>query len=210
MYVWTNGNRYIGDFRDNQRTGRGTILFADGGRYEGEFVNGKMQGRGVRVWANGARYEGEWLDDQANGWGTKSGGLGGQVFTGTWTIGCFRENQRWATVGATRAGLRLPVAGGVMSASPGPDHDPVPRMGGGPAAPARGRARRLAEFLPAFSGLGRRARRRARASKRRRGRRAPGRAHRTRPRDARPRLTSAHRSCTSPPNCTTTPPIVTT
>jgi hypothetical protein len=101
MYVWTNGNRYIGDFRDNQRTGRGTMLFADGGRYEGEFVNGKMQGRGVRVWANGARYEGEWMDDRANGWGTKSGGPGGQIFTGIWTNGCFRENQRWATVGAT-------------------------------------------------------------------------------------------------------------
>ena len=28
-------------------------------------------------------------------------GPGGQVFTGTWTNGCFRENQRWATVGAT-------------------------------------------------------------------------------------------------------------
>jgi hypothetical protein len=41
------------------------------------------------------------MDDRANGWGTKSGGPGGQVFTGTWTNGCFRENQRWATVGAT-------------------------------------------------------------------------------------------------------------
>ena len=101
MYVWTNGDRYIGDFRDNQRTGRGTLFFADGGRYEGEVVNGKMQGRGVRVWANGSRYEGEWSNDQANGWGTKSGGPDGQVFTGVWSNGCFRENQRWATVGAT-------------------------------------------------------------------------------------------------------------
>ena len=65
-------------------------------------------GRPVAVWdpswwRTGGDFEvdGRRFQVRANGWGTKSGGPGGQVFTGNWTNGCFRQDQRWATVGAT-------------------------------------------------------------------------------------------------------------
>ena len=66
-----------------------------------EVKDGLYDGQGKLTYADKARYEGEWSNDRANGWGTRSGGRGGQVFTGIRTNGCFRENQRWATVGAT-------------------------------------------------------------------------------------------------------------
>lgn len=106
-YLWSNGDRYVGDFRENKRTGHGTLFFANGDRYEGEFVDGKAQGRGVRTYAAGGRYDGEWRDDVPNGYGTRYS-ADGRSYSGLWQNGCFRDGDRWATVGvsAERCGFR--------------------------------------------------------------------------------------------------------
>ena len=68
--------------------------------YEGDYRDGKMNGRGAYVWADRNRYEGEFRDDKAHGSGTKTL-ADGRVYTGTWTNGCFRQGDRWSTVGTS-------------------------------------------------------------------------------------------------------------
>ena len=57
-YALPNGDRYEGEVRGNQRSGRGSYRFANGDRYEGEFAADQFMGQGVMHFANGDRYEG--------------------------------------------------------------------------------------------------------------------------------------------------------
>ena len=74
---------------------------ANGDRYQGEWLDNQSSGWGLQIWANGDRYEGEWLNDMAHGQGTKTT-ADGRSYTGTWNNGCLREGERWSTAGATR------------------------------------------------------------------------------------------------------------
>ena len=94
-------SRHDGEYRDGKANGRGVVTFASGSHYDGKFCDSKRNGRGVFTFADGTRYDGEWRDDKADGVGTKTS-ADGQVHSGTWTNGCFRQGDRWATVGATR------------------------------------------------------------------------------------------------------------
>ena len=40
-HTWSNGNKYIGEWKDGKRTGQGTLTFPDGTKYVGEWKNGK-------------------------------------------------------------------------------------------------------------------------------------------------------------------------
>ena len=86
--------------RASGRTASATLYYAIGDRYEGDFVDGKAQGRGTRTYAEGGRYDGEWRNDLPNGYGTRYA-ADGRSYSGSWQNGCFREGQRWATVGVT-------------------------------------------------------------------------------------------------------------
>lgn len=44
--VYTNGNRYEGQKRDNLRHGKGKYIYSDGSYYFGDWAKGKMQGTG--------------------------------------------------------------------------------------------------------------------------------------------------------------------
>lgn len=67
---FTDGSRYVGEFVDGKRHGKGTNYFADGTRYDGDWKNGYMNGYGVCVYADGEKYEGEWADGKRHGQGT--------------------------------------------------------------------------------------------------------------------------------------------
>lgn len=123
VYTWSDGSRYEGEFRDDKQNGRGIYVWANGNRYDGEWNDDRMHGRGSFVAAEGDRYDGEWKDDKRHGQGKEifvgdgvyegayaddlPDGVGtytnakGQVFSGRWTKGCFREGDRWAHVGVT-------------------------------------------------------------------------------------------------------------
>ena len=48
------------------------MVFTNKDRYEGEFQNGQKHGRGVYFHVDGSKYEGEWNLDDKNGVGAMS------------------------------------------------------------------------------------------------------------------------------------------
>ena len=65
----SNGDYYIGEFKDGEKNGNGKLVWQDGEVYEGEFVDGLRSGNGTQLYASGAKYKGRWLNDQLNGFG---------------------------------------------------------------------------------------------------------------------------------------------
>ena len=72
--TWPNGQSYIGEWKNGQADGQGTLIYGDGpfkgGKYIGQFSNNIQSGRGTYTVANGDKYVGEWKDGKINGQGT--------------------------------------------------------------------------------------------------------------------------------------------
>ena len=51
MY-FNNGTRYEGDFKNDQREGKGIFYWNEGDRYEGEFKNDQIEGLGTMYFQN--------------------------------------------------------------------------------------------------------------------------------------------------------------
>lgn len=96
----TDGSRYEGEVRNEERNGRGILAYANGDRYEGDFRDDRMSGWGVFMTKAGDVYEGEFDDDKPNGFGTYKE-ADGTIYAGLWTNGCFRQRDRVAAVMAT-------------------------------------------------------------------------------------------------------------
>ena len=72
-YSWKKPRaRYVGEYVDSWRHGRGMMCHPDGGRYQGEYVAGKRHGYGVYVYPNGDVYAGEWVHNKKHGQGVYS------------------------------------------------------------------------------------------------------------------------------------------
>ena len=68
-----DGNVYTGQWLDNQKHGKGVMIWENGDKYEGQWRDGKISGRGKCWYRNGNIYEGEWEDGQRHGKGINSG-----------------------------------------------------------------------------------------------------------------------------------------
>jgi len=76
-YTFKNGNKYEGDWENNQRNGYGRMVYYTNTHplaqyvesYEGEWKKGKKCGFGLMIWTNGDRYEGEFADGRREGRG---------------------------------------------------------------------------------------------------------------------------------------------
>ena len=62
VYLWTDGRRYEGGFRDGVSHGLGILTYPGGARYEGAFVGGNPHGYGVLADRGAVVYEGQWVD----------------------------------------------------------------------------------------------------------------------------------------------------
>jgi hypothetical protein len=51
-----NGRRYVGEFIEGRRHGKGQMTFPNGDKYTGDWVDGKRTGHGLYLFANGNRY----------------------------------------------------------------------------------------------------------------------------------------------------------
>ena len=68
--TFTDGRKYVAEFKDGKLSGQGTYTFSSGAKYIGEFKDGKPHGQGTFTFANGDKYIGEWKDDKRHGQGT--------------------------------------------------------------------------------------------------------------------------------------------
>ena len=82
-----DGRKYVGEWRDDKRHGRGTFTYISGDKYVGEYSDGERRGQGVWTGANGEKYVGEWRDDKANGLGTLYSPQGAVLKNGIWRDG---------------------------------------------------------------------------------------------------------------------------
>ena len=94
----SNGGKYVGEWKEGKEHGQGTFSFHDGRKYVGEWEKGKVHGQGEFIWSNGDKYEGEWKKGQKHGHGTVTFSGGGK-----W-IGEFRRVKPWNISGYDKDG----------------------------------------------------------------------------------------------------------
>jgi hypothetical protein len=65
------GEVFYGQWKNDQRVdGAGVMMSINGDRYEGNWVNNQRSGRGKMMYSNGDFYDGTWLADEPNNQGT--------------------------------------------------------------------------------------------------------------------------------------------
>ena len=69
IYLWANGNKYEGLFKDGRAHGEGTSAWPDGEGYVGSWKNGLMHGEGVYTYPDGTEYVGSFKNDKMDGEG---------------------------------------------------------------------------------------------------------------------------------------------
>ena len=68
--TYSDGSKYVGEWKNGKRDGEGTYTFHDGNKYEGEFKEDKRDGEGTYTSQNGDKYVGEWKNGKQDGRGT--------------------------------------------------------------------------------------------------------------------------------------------
>ena len=60
VYESVSGNKYVGEWKDDERNGQGTYTWASGDKYVGEFKNDGRSELGTETSANGDVKKGIW------------------------------------------------------------------------------------------------------------------------------------------------------
>lgn len=68
-YTYANGDKYIGEFKDNFKHGNGTYIHSNGNKYEGEYKYEKKHGQGIFTWKDGSKFSGQWKNNNKHGKG---------------------------------------------------------------------------------------------------------------------------------------------
>ena len=68
--IYPGGEKYVGDFRNQEPHGYGTFRWANDDQYLGEWLDGKIHGNGTKIWKDGRKYVGNFKNDKLHGEGT--------------------------------------------------------------------------------------------------------------------------------------------
>ena len=83
-----DGDKYVGKFKDGIKHGQGTLTSLDRSKYVGEFRSGKKHGQGTLTSPDGDKYVGKFRNGKKHGQGTFS--LSGSIiYKGKWKNGKF-------------------------------------------------------------------------------------------------------------------------
>jgi serine/threonine protein kinase len=66
-YTYANGDKYVGEWHEDQKHGLGTNIYATGDKYIGEFRNDSRNGQGTYIFANGRKEVGSFKDGLLHG-----------------------------------------------------------------------------------------------------------------------------------------------
>ncbi|MCQ2472056.1 MAG: TIR domain-containing protein [Clostridia bacterium] len=84
--IQDNGFKYVGQMKDGEYHGKGTMYYPDGSKYyEGDWVNGDWHGKGTEYYDNGSKwYEGDFVNGNWHGKGTWYYNNGSRCYEGDW------------------------------------------------------------------------------------------------------------------------------
>jgi len=85
-YTWPNGQKYVGSFKNGDANGTGTWTWPSGQKYVGSYKNGKRHGTGTMTYSNGQKYVGSFKNGDENGTGTYTWPRG-QKYVGSYKNG---------------------------------------------------------------------------------------------------------------------------
>lgn len=69
-YLWADGQKFYGEWKNDKRTGLGVYFYTPSNRYEGQHLESAFHGNGVYYFESGNVYKGEFTDSKFNGYGT--------------------------------------------------------------------------------------------------------------------------------------------
>jgi hypothetical protein len=68
-FFYDNGDKYVGDFYNDNKEGFGIYYFNNGDKYEGQYVNNQREGKGTYFYADGDKLVGTFKNNMAEGRG---------------------------------------------------------------------------------------------------------------------------------------------
>ena len=97
-YTFADGERYVGEWKDNKMHGQGTITYGKdsqwaGEKYVGEFKDGNKHGQGTTTFDSGDKYVGEHKNNERHGQGTYTFGKDSK-WAGEKYVGEYKNNKR--------------------------------------------------------------------------------------------------------------------
>ena len=66
-FTFANGDKYVGELKNDEFHGQGTLIIPSLGTYVGNFGNGTMHRQGTFIWENGNKYVGEFYSNKVTG-----------------------------------------------------------------------------------------------------------------------------------------------